>query len=99
MATMSLALHQFDTVSRTDILAEALRVAPKLIIADYANPITSSFLRTGVHVAERIAGKEHFQNFNSFRHEGGTINNFRKSQLPCKPFRIVGQRGILSSGH
>ncbi|HYW95930.1 MAG TPA: class I SAM-dependent methyltransferase [Bacteroidales bacterium] len=71
-ATMSLALHQFNSDERTLILAEALRVAPKLIIADYAQPIASMFLRSGVHVAERIAGKEHYRNFNSFRHEGGT---------------------------
>ncbi len=72
VATMSLALHQFNSAARSLILSEALRVAPKLIVADYAQPISSGFLRAGIHLAERMAGLSHYRNFNSFRKEGGT---------------------------
>lgn len=72
IATMSLALHQFNSEERKRILSEALRVSPRLIIADYAQPILSAFFRTGVSIAERIAGLEHYRNFKSFRKEGGT---------------------------
>ncbi len=72
VATMSLALHQFDPAERTKIIHEALRVAPVLIVADYAHPIETGFFRAGIHVAERIAGRGHYRNFRSFGQEGGT---------------------------
>ncbi len=72
VATMSLALHQFKPDERKQILAEAFRLAPRLIVADYAEPVLSGFLRTSVHIAERIAGRTHYRNFNSYRLEGGT---------------------------
>ncbi len=72
LATMSLAFHQFDSNSRAGILSEALRISPRLIIADYAEPIASGFFRAGVHLAERMAGASHYRNFRSFGREGGS---------------------------
>lgn len=70
-SSMSMALHQFPSGERSKILDEALKVSDKLIIADYNNPLPKGFINFIVFIIERIAGKEHFSKFKSFRKEGG----------------------------
>ena len=68
---MSMALHQFHTSERAKIIDEALKVSDTLIIADYNNDLPKGFKHMLVFFIERIAGKEHYTNFKSFRKEGG----------------------------
>ncbi len=68
---MSMALHQFHTNERSKILEEALKVSDTLIIADYNNVLPKGFKHFIVFFIERIAGKQHYTNFKSFRKEGG----------------------------
>ena len=70
-SSMSMALHQFPSSERQKILDESLKVSNKLIIADYNNILPKGFKNLIVFTIERIAGKEHFSNFKSFRKEGG----------------------------
>ena len=68
---MSLALHQFLPGDRIHILKEAVRISKKIIIADYAYPQPANIYGLGIRFAERMAGKEHFANFNSYLSAGG----------------------------
>jgi ubiquinone/menaquinone biosynthesis C-methylase UbiE len=68
---MSLALHQFPPIDRIHILQEAVRISKKMIIADYTSPLPTNIYGWGIRFAERMAGKEHFANFNSYLSVGG----------------------------
>jgi len=63
---MSLALHQFPPTDRIRILKEAIRISKKMILTDYAKPQPRNIYGLGIRIAERLAGKEHFANFNSY---------------------------------
>ena len=71
VATMSLALHQFDPGLYTPILSEMKRVAKKIIILDYAVPLPQNYSGIGSRVAEFFAGIEHHKNFRKFCKIGG----------------------------
>jgi ubiquinone/menaquinone biosynthesis C-methylase UbiE len=71
VATMTLALHQFDPDLHKPILNEMKRVARKIIIVDYAVPLPLNYLGIGSRVAEFLAGKEHNRNFKSYYKLGG----------------------------
>lgn len=96
-ASMSMALHQFHSSQRSGILEEAKKVSDKLIIADYNLNLPTGFLKYFVFVIERMAGKEHYKNFLSFRKEGGaagilTKNKFKilsKEQTSSEVFTVL----------
>jgi len=71
VATMSLALHQFDPLLYKPILSEMKRIAKRIIIVDYAVPLPKNYLGIGSRVAEFMAGGEHNRNFKQFYRQGG----------------------------
>jgi ubiquinone/menaquinone biosynthesis C-methylase UbiE len=81
VATMTLALHQFDPDLRKQILSEMKRVARKIIIVDYAVPLPVNFTGIGSRVTEFLAGKEHNQNFKSYYKLGGLVKILTKNGL------------------
>lgn len=95
LATMSLALHQFSSADWYIILDEVFRITDRLLILDYSYPLPGGFKKTVVKIAERIAGKEHFQNFTAFMDEGGVIPIIESKGLSCSHFEISGS-GIFS---
>ncbi|MCF8391183.1 MAG: hypothetical protein K9H12_10860, partial [Bacteroidales bacterium] len=78
-ACLSMALHQFHTEQRATILEEALNVSDTLIIADYNLNLPKGFFKWLVFLIERMAGKEHYSNFLSFRKEGGVEGIINKN--------------------
>jgi demethylmenaquinone methyltransferase/2-methoxy-6-polyprenyl-1,4-benzoquinol methylase len=81
VVTMSLAYHQFKSEDRQVILNEATRIGKKIIISDYTFPTRTRMKRVAVYTIERIAGKEHFNNFRSYMQEKGLANVSEISQL------------------
>ena len=81
IATMSLALHQFEQDLHTPILNEMKRVAKKIIILDYAIPLPQNYSGIGSRVAEFFAGIEHHRNFKKFCSLGGLNEILPENQL------------------
>lgn len=71
VASMSLALHQFDPSETDKILDEAERVSSRLIITDYSYPLPVGYKKLLLHIIERMAGRIHYRNFRSFLEKGG----------------------------
>lgn len=71
VATMSLALHQFEPQLHSKILNEMKRLSGKIIIIDYAVPLSRNYAGYGSRVAEFFAGRDHYNNFNQFCQMGG----------------------------
>jgi ubiquinone/menaquinone biosynthesis C-methylase UbiE len=70
-AILSLAIHQFDPPLREGIIAEALRVARQVIIADYSSPTPKTPAGYLAIFIEFLAGKQHYQNFSHYQSKGG----------------------------
>lgn len=71
IATLSLALHQFDPGLHPPILNELKRVAKKILIVDYSVPLPKNIAGYGSHFIEFLAGREHNRNFRKFYNLGG----------------------------
>jgi len=71
VATMTLALHQFEPGLYQPILSEMKRVAKRIVIVDYAVPLPKNYAGIGSRVAEFLAGGEHNLNFKQYYQQGG----------------------------
>jgi len=71
VATMSLALHQFDPLFYKPILSEMKRIAKRIVIVDYAVPLPKNYAGIGSRVAEFMAGGEHNRSFKKYYQLGG----------------------------
>ncbi|WP_346862177.1 class I SAM-dependent methyltransferase [uncultured Draconibacterium sp.] len=71
VATMSLALHQFNPILYNPILDEMKRVAKRIVIVDYAVPLPSNYIGVSSKIIEFMAGREHNRNFRKFYKAGG----------------------------
>ncbi len=71
LATLSMALHEMPPDRRVPVLTELLRVAPVVLVVDYAIPLPPVPTSLGVRLIERMAGVEHHAGFRSFREAGG----------------------------
>lgn len=71
LATLSMALHEMPAQRRIPVLTELLRVAPRVLVVDYAIPLPPVPTSLGVRLIERMAGTEHHAGFQSFREAGG----------------------------
>lgn len=97
VATMSLFLHSLPENVRRQVLQEAIRVAKRLIIADYVTKQPKSFSGVAVKGIERFAGGEHFQSFKQFSESGGLETLLEEAGLkiaeeklnPSKTVRVV----------
>ena len=83
VATMTLALHQFEPGLFQPILSEMKRVAKRIVIIDYAVPLPKNYAGIGSRVAEFLAGGEHNRNFKQYYQQGGL-----KTILPEYGFKI-----------
>ena len=95
IATMSLALHQFDPEDWNIILTEIIRISDAIVVADYNYPLPPGYKNNIVHLIERIAGKQHYSNFRSFMKSGGVIPIAEKNALNCIHSEVSGS-GIFS---
>lgn len=81
VATMSLALHQFNPNFHSIILSEMKRVARKIIICDYSIPLPKNIAGFSSQVAEFLAGSEHNKNFKLYTNLGGLNSILRANNL------------------
>lgn len=95
LAIMSMALHQFNPSHWKLILKETNRISHQLIILDYSYPLPAGYKKAIVHFIERLAGKEHSQNFRSFNKSGGVIPIVEKHGYSCSHSEISGS-GIFT---
>lgn len=91
VATMSLALHQFEPELHIKILNEMKRIASKIIIVDYAVPLPKNFTGYGSKFAEFFAGREHHANFQKFRRLGGLNKILINNQLSIEKMDFFGR--------
>jgi len=91
VATMTLALHQFEPGLHAPILNEMKRVAKKIIIIDYAVPLPSNYSGIGSKVAEFFAGVEHNKNFRKYCRLGGLNEILPLNQLKITKSVLFGK--------
>jgi len=83
-AVMMLFIHELDEGRQRKVLAEAFRVAKKVVVCDAASPLPrnrNSFL---MWFAETVFGHEHKQHYKRFLAEGGIEGLLAKSGLPVR---------------
>lgn len=74
LGIITLALHEKPWEIAQKMLEEAVRITKQgyLIIVDYVfDHQTSSGAKAVINVIERIAGKEHYNHFRNYIHQGG----------------------------
>lgn len=91
---ISLALHEKDRTAQKEILNEAHRLLRDdgfIIIVDFHfDEKTGRSIRIGISTVERIAGREHFNNFRKFIRNSGL-----SSLIDKEKFDLVEQRRVL----
>lgn len=95
---LSLALHEMPEATGNAALAEALRVAPRLLLADYRLAERNLDLPAAlfVHLPERLAGAEHYRNFRGFMARGGVEGLAHRAGLTVtRRERLFGGAGAL----
>lgn len=71
VATISLAIHQFDRHTGLQILTELKRISKKTLIVDYACPLPPNYYKPIIWFIERLAGGAHYKNFKAYQKFGG----------------------------
>lgn len=94
VATMSLALHQFEPELHPVILNEMKRIAKKLIIVDYSVPLPKNYAGYGSQVAEFFAGLEHHANFKKYYAAGGLNHILPANSLQIKKSLLFGKNAF-----
>ncbi|BFR48824.1 class I SAM-dependent methyltransferase [Nitratidesulfovibrio sp. HK-II] len=95
---LSLALHEMSESTGNAALAEALRVAPRVLLADYRLAERNLDLPAAlfVHLPERLAGGEHYLNFRGFMARGGVEGLAQRAGLAViRRERLFGGAGAL----
>lgn len=89
---ISLALHEMDQKSRTQVLSELKRVSQTIYVADYRAPLPRSIAGRFVRVIERLAGAEHYAGFLDYQNRGGLGRLFEKLHL-----QVISSREAVAS--
>jgi SAM-dependent methyltransferase len=92
-ATVTLLLHELPREAQVRILHEALRVARKVIVADWVTPLPSSLEGLSVRFVEWV-GKHHYHNFRDYLARGG-IDGILKDLRELEPRVALAQRQAL----
>jgi SAM-dependent methyltransferase len=71
VATASMLLHGIDHEARRAVVGEALRVAERLLVMDYAVPLTRRPVGPLLRAIERASPPEHHAGFRDFLRRGG----------------------------
>jgi ubiquinone/menaquinone biosynthesis C-methylase UbiE len=81
VATISLAIHQFDTPTGLKILEELKRIARRILIVDYTSPLPANNYKSLTWFIEWMAGGDHFRNFKTYHEFGGIDTYLKQLQL------------------
>jgi len=91
VATISLAIHQFDTATGLKILEEMKRIAKEVLIVDYASPLPPNNFKQFIWLIEWIAGGDHYRNFKIYQQFGGISAYLKKLNLQVLKTRSKGK--------
>ncbi len=91
VATLSLALHQFEPELYSSVLDEMRKVAKRIIIIDYAVPLPNNYAGIGSRIAEFLAGNEHNQNFKKYYKSGGLNQILSNNKLSIEKTILFGK--------
>ncbi len=80
-ASISMGLHEMAPSMRHPILKEMQRVAKNLVIADYAVPLPRNKEGMIIRIIEKLAGKDHYAGFCSFRTNQGLDALLKEEKL------------------
>ncbi|EPR36281.1 Methyltransferase type 11 [Alkalidesulfovibrio alkalitolerans DSM 16529] len=86
-ACITLALHEMPRPTALAVLKDIARVVAAhglVLAADYAAPLPR-LMRPAVHLAERIAGRDHYQGFTAYQRLGGLPPLAREAGLMATP--------------
>ncbi len=89
VATLSMALHGMSDGARRETLVEALRVAPKVIVLDYAAPLPTNATAWVLRLVERSSPAVHLAGFRSFLAQGGVAPLARACGLQASSAGLV----------
>jgi SAM-dependent methyltransferase len=70
-AAAVMSLHEMDPASRHQVIAGCLKLADRLILADYAVPFPRNILGAAQTLMEVMAGKRHYEGFKDWQGKGG----------------------------
>jgi demethylmenaquinone methyltransferase/2-methoxy-6-polyprenyl-1,4-benzoquinol methylase len=71
VAVISMALHEMPPGLRRPVIDEAVKLADRIILADYASPMPRNIFGMFNYAVEYIAGREHYRGFRHFVDNGG----------------------------
>lgn len=94
-ATLSMAVHQFPMETGLNILNKLKIHVNQIIIFDYNFKMKSNILKKIVYIMERIAGKEHYENFKYYMNTGGLPAILKKLQLKIDK-KIITGNGVFT---
>lgn len=95
VATMSLAIHQFNPELYTPILNEMKRVAKRIIIVDYAVPLPNNYAGIASKAIEFLAGREHYRCFRRYYKMGGLVSVLNDNELEIKKRKYIGSGAFM----
>ena len=73
VATASLGLHEMPAGVRARVLPELLRLAPRVVVLDFAIPMPHNIAGWRNRAIELMAGPRHFAGFRDFARRGGLL--------------------------
>ena len=101
IATISMAIHQFDLQVGMRLLTELHRIAGQVIIADYRFPLPTGFPGLITRMIERLAGTEHHRYFRQYLEFGGlraiTESIFNGNEIQLKEIGSVFQLAVIQN--
>lgn len=94
---ISFALHEKDRSTQKNFINEAHRLIKKdgfILIVDYNfDNKTAKLIKIGINIIERIAGKEHYNNFKGYIQNNGLLSLINKDK-----FKLVKAHKRLFNG-
>ncbi|MBW2351581.1 MAG: class I SAM-dependent methyltransferase, partial [Deltaproteobacteria bacterium] len=82
---ISFALHEKDRTTQKSFINEAHRLIKKdgfILVVDYNfDNKTAKLIKIGISIIERIAGKEHYNNFKSYIRNNGLLSLINKDKF------------------
>jgi SAM-dependent methyltransferase len=70
-AVLTYVLHEVEESERIPLLHDVARIADRIIIGDYAVPVSPGLWSVLDEIVEFVAGREHYRNFKTFVANGG----------------------------
>lgn len=75
-------MHELPRAQQARVLQQALRVARKVIVVDWASPLPGNVAGMAARVVEATFGHDHNRNFKAFLASGGLAGILKESASP-----------------